>query len=89
MQVIEAEDISLDSVVILSFEGLSLASVVICLDFEMISEHFVAVALLILPDDEFCSAFAACHDCVILELSADTEISSTLTELSCNSLRLI
>jgi hypothetical protein len=33
VQVMEAEDISLDSVVILSFEGLSLVSVVICLDF--------------------------------------------------------
>ena len=52
VQVTEAADISLEIVVILSVEGLSLAKVVISLDFEMISEHFVAVALRILPDVE-------------------------------------
>ena len=52
VQVTEAADISLEIVVILSVEGLSLAKVVISLDFEMISEHFVAVALRTLPDVE-------------------------------------
>jgi hypothetical protein len=52
VQVTEAVDISLESVVILVLEGLSLDKDVISLDFEMISEHFVAVALRILTDVE-------------------------------------
>jgi len=52
VQVTEAPEISFESVLILSLAGLSLARVVICLDLEMISEHFVAVALTCLPDDD-------------------------------------